>query len=74
MSYEKEKEVLEGQIEELNEEIRRLGYRISELLNVDCTLGVCTFDPEVDNVQDKIKEVEEKKRILERLKKTIGTC
>jgi len=32
---------------------------------VDCNFGVCTFDPEINNVEEKIKEVEEKRQLLE---------
>ena len=69
-----EKEILEKEIESLNNEIKNLGYQLSGLLNVDCSFGVCSFDPEVDDIESKIKEVEEKKALLERLKQNINSC
>ena len=71
MAYEGEKEILESEIEKINKEIEKLGYQLSEILNVDCSLGVCSFDPEVDNMQDKMKEIEEKKKLLSFLKENL---
>ena len=71
MSYEGEKEILGKEIEKINKEIKDLSYQLSELLNVDCNLGVCSFDPQVDNIQDKMKEIEEKKKLLLFLKENL---
>jgi len=70
----KERQLLEEQIEKLNEEIKKLGYELSALLNVDCNLGECMFDPEADDVKEKLQEVEEKKRMLALIKERIGQC
>ncbi len=76
MSQEKEeqKNVLEGQIEALNEGIKELGYKLEGILDVGCSLGVCAFDPEVDDVQEKIREVQKKRAILERLRDSLDSC
>ena len=74
MTIEKEQKVLESQIESLNEEIKSLGYELGGLLNIDCSFGVCAYDPEVEDLQGKLKEVEEKKALLERIKKNIRSC
>ena len=71
MSYDGEKEILSMEIEKINREIKDLSYQLSELLNVDCNLGVCSFDPQVDNIQDKMKEIEEKKKLLLFLKENL---
>ncbi|MCL6583058.1 MAG: hypothetical protein K6U11_05395 [bacterium] len=71
---EDEKKVLEREIEHLNEEIKALGYQLSGLLHVDCSFGVCSFNPETDNVQEKLREVQEKKALLDRLKQNINSC
>ncbi len=68
MTYEHEKEILEKEIKKLNEEIKALGYKLGGILNVDCNFGICTFDPEADNVQEKMREIEEQKKLLEFLK------
>ena len=69
-----ERQLLDKQIENLNEEIKNLGYELSGLLNVDCSFGVCAYDPEADNLQDKLQEVQEQKELLERIKKNIRSC
>ena len=69
-----ERQLLDKQIENLNEEIKTLGYELSGLLNVDCSFGVCAYDPEADNLQGKLKEVQEQKELLERIKKNIRSC
>jgi len=71
MSHNGEKEILDREIEKINHEIKTLSYKLSELLNVDCNLGVCSFDPEVDNIQDKMKEIDEKKKLLLFLKENL---
>jgi len=71
MDIENDKKILEKEIESLNDEIKNLGYQLGGLLNVDCSFGVCAFDPEVDDVQEKLKEVQEKKALLEKLKQNI---
>ena len=71
---EEQKSVLESQIQALNEEIRELGYKLEGLLDVGCSLGVCAFDPEVDDVQEKLAEVQKKRTILERIRGNLDTC
>jgi prefoldin subunit 5 len=71
---EEQKNVLEGQIEALNEDIKELGYKLEGILDVGCSLGACTFDPEADDVQEKIKEVQRKRAILERLRDNLDSC
>lgn len=71
MNHESERNILEHEIEKLNEEIKDLGYKLSELLNVDCNFGYCSFDPDVDNFQEKMEEIEKTKKLLEFLKKNI---
>ena len=56
------------EIEALNEEIKKLGYKLSALLNVNCSFGSCILDPEVTKVQDKIKQVQDTKALLEQIK------
>ncbi len=69
-----ERQLLDKQIENLNEEIKNLGYELSGLLNVDCSFGVCAYDPEADNLQDKLQEVHEQKELLEKIKKNLSSC
>ena len=71
---EEQKKVLEGQIRELNDEIKQLGYKLEGILDVGCSLGVCAYDPEVDDVNEKIAEVQKKRAILERIRDNLDTC
>lgn len=74
MTVENDKKLLDKEIESLNEEIKNLGYQLSGVLNVDCSFGVCAFDPDADSLQDKMKEIQEKRALLERLKENINSC
>ncbi|MGA1864020.1 MAG: hypothetical protein ACMUHX_03055 [bacterium] len=74
MNHEEEQKILEHEIEKLNEELKDLGYKLSELLNVDCNFGACSFDKEMDNVREKMAEVEKTKKLLEFLKNNIDKC
>lgn len=62
-----EKELLQKEIEDLNNRIKELAYRLGGVLDVDCNLGVCSYDPEADDLQAKLKEVHERKALLEKL-------
>ncbi|MGA1824899.1 MAG: hypothetical protein ACMUIP_09555 [bacterium] len=73
MGTEEDKKLLEKEIDDLNEKIKQLSYQLSGLLDVDCSFGVCHYDPMADDIQEKIKEVQEKKELLERLKKKISS-
>ena len=74
MDVENQQKMLAEQIENLNEEIKNLGYQLSGLLNVDCSFGVCSYDPEAENLQDKLKEVNERKELLEQIKRNLRAC
>ncbi|MGA1867382.1 MAG: hypothetical protein ACMUJM_02430 [bacterium] len=74
MGSEDDKKILEREIANLNQEIDNLGYKLSGILNVDCSFGDCYYDPEVDDIQEKIKEVQEKKALLQRIKNNIDSC
>jgi prefoldin subunit 5 len=67
-------DVLESQIGALNDEIKELGYKLEGILDVGCSLGVCAYDPEVDDIQEKIREVQKKRNILEHLKISLDSC
>ena len=62
-----DKKLLQKEIDSLNNEIRKLAYRLGGVLDVDCNLGVCSYDPEADDLQVKMKEVQQRKALLEKL-------
>ena len=71
---EEDRELLESQIKNLNEELSELAYRLGGLLDVDCNMGVCAYNPEADDLQEKMKEVKKKKELLERLRSNLDSC
>ena len=62
-----DRKLLQKEIDGLNNEIKKLAYRLGGVLDVDCNLGVCSYDPEADDLQVKMKEVQERKALLEKL-------
>ena len=71
---ENDRELLQKQIDSLNDEIKTLAYRLGGLLDVDCNLGVCSYNPEADNLQDKMKEVQERKALLQKILQGLDSC
>jgi chaperonin cofactor prefoldin len=67
-------EVLDGEVKELEEETRKLADRVMELAGVDCNTGACVFDPEMEDVQAKISEIQKRKKTLEDIKGALDTC
>jgi hypothetical protein len=71
---EEERQLLQKQIDSLNDEIKSLAYKLGGLLDVDCNLGVCSYDPDADDLQEKMQEVQKRKVLLERIMQGIDTC
>ncbi|MGA1869747.1 MAG: hypothetical protein ACMUJM_14520 [bacterium] len=72
MGRKRDKNVLKREIESLNDEIKNLGHRLSELLHVNCSFGKCILDPEVNMIQNRLIEAQEAKALLERIRKNRG--
>ena len=68
-----DRELLQKEIDALNNEMKKLAYHLGGLLDVDCNLGVCSYDPEADDLQAKMKEVQERKALLEKLMGNIAS-
>lgn len=73
MADETKRAMLDKEIKGLNDELKKLEYKLGELLNLDCSFGTCTFDPEIDNIKDKMIETEEKKKLLEFIRKNLDS-
>ena len=69
-----DRELLESQIKTLNEQLSKLAYRLGGLFDIDCNMGVCAYNPEADDLQEKMKEVQKKKELLERLSSNLDSC
>ncbi len=71
MKKKNEKEILAREINNLNEEITLLSHQLNEIFSVNCSFGVCLFNPEVDSIQEKMREVQERKELFESIKKRV---
>lgn len=71
---ENDRKLLRKQIDSLNDEIKTLAYKLGGLLDVNCNLGVCSYDPEADNLQETMKEVQQRKVLLEKIMKGLDSC
>ncbi len=70
MSDERE-QILQEEITNLEERTRILASKMQELMGIDCSFGSCVFDPEVEDVEEKIGEVQRKKKVLEDIMKEL---
>jgi len=73
MANEKE-ELLNKEIEEYEDQLSVLASKMQELAGVDCSFGACVFDPEMKEVEDKLAEVEKRKKVLGEVMDTIDKC
>ncbi len=73
MEGEKEK-VLQEEVGKLEEQLKILAEKIQVLTGIDCSFGSCVFDPEMTEVEQKISEVQRRKRILERIMNELEAC
>jgi hypothetical protein len=60
-----EEKILERELAELDEKVRELAEKFEELASEDCDFGKCVFDPEMEDVQDKIAEVQRRKKMVQ---------
>jgi prefoldin subunit 5 len=69
-----EEEVLKKELADLDDQTDRLAEKFEELAGIDCDFGECIFDPEMDDVNKKIAEVQRRKKILEGLIAHLEGC
>lgn len=73
MASERE-ELLNGEMQAFEEELRRLAVRLEEISGVDCNFGACVFDPAMNDIEDKIAEVQKRKKILNDVMESLEAC
>ncbi len=73
MADEKE-ELLNQEIEAYEDELRVVAGKLQELAGVDCSFGACVFDPEMEDVEAKLAELEKRKKILTEVKDSLEKC
>lgn len=65
---------LQKQIDELEEETKKLAEHMEELAGMDCNFGTCIFDPKMEDVEAKIAEVQKRKKMVESMVKSLKEC
>ncbi|OFW56497.1 MAG: hypothetical protein A2W01_03550 [Candidatus Solincola sediminis] len=73
MASERE-EMLNGEMETFEQELRRLASKLGEISGVDCNFGACVFDPQMNDVEEKIAEVQKRKQILAEVMESLKNC
>ncbi len=68
------KELLNREIASYEEELRAVANRLQEIAGVDCSFGACVFDPEMVDVEERLTDLERRKRILGEVKESLRTC
>jgi len=69
-----EEEVLKKELADLDDQTDKLAEKFEELAGIDCDFGECIFDPEMDDVNKKIAEVQRRKKLLEGLIAHLESC
>ena len=67
-------EMLNGELEAFEEELKQLAVRLEEISGVDCNFGACVFDPAMNDIEDKIAEVQKRKKILNDVLQSLEAC
>jgi prefoldin subunit 5 len=73
MADEKE-ELLNKEIEDYEEELKSVAGKLQELAGVDCSFGACVFDPEMQDVEAKLAEIQRRKKVLSEVKESLDKC
>ncbi|MEW6554549.1 MAG: hypothetical protein AB1384_09710 [Actinomycetota bacterium] len=73
MANEKE-ELLNQEIEAYEEELRVVASKLQEIAGVDCSFGACVFDPEMEDVEAKLADLEKRKKVLAEVKESLDKC
>jgi hypothetical protein len=73
MANEKE-ELLNKEIEAYEDELAVVAGKLQELAGVDCSFGACVFDPEMQDVEAKLADLDKRKKILGEVKDSLEQC
>lgn len=73
MADEKE-ELLNEEVKAYEEELKVLAGKLQELAGVDCSFGACVFDPEMQDVEAKLAEVQKRKKVIAEVMETLKQC
>ncbi len=73
MADEKE-ELLQKEIADYEEKLRVLASKLQELAGVDCNFGSCVFDPEMKTVEEKLADLQRRKKTLQEIMESLKQC
>ena len=73
MANEKE-DLLNKEIEGYEDELKVLAGKLQELAGVDCSFGACVFDPEMEDVEARLAEMEKRKKVLAEVMDSLKQC
>jgi len=73
MAEEQEK-LLNQEIEAYDDELAKLAEKLEEVAGVDCNFGACVFDPEMTDVEQKIAEVQKRRKTVADIIDSLRAC
>jgi len=62
---EEREKVLESEIADLDEQMKKLAVKMEEIAGTDCDFGACVLDPAMESVEEKIEEVQRRKKAVQ---------
>jgi prefoldin subunit 5 len=62
---EEREKVLESEIADLDEQMKKLAVKMEEIAGTDCDFGSCVLDPAMESVEEKIEEVQRRKKAVQ---------
>ncbi|MBU1670519.1 MAG: hypothetical protein KKF41_14970 [Actinobacteria bacterium] len=67
-------ELLNQEIADLEEQTAVIAERLEEVMGVDCNFGTCIFDPAMTDIEDKLAEVQKRKKNMEKILSDLEAC
>lgn len=71
---EDQEKLLNQEIEAYDDELAKLAEKLEEVAGVDCNFGACVFDPEMNDVEDKIAEVQKRRKTIADIIDSLREC
>jgi hypothetical protein len=73
MAEEQEK-LLQEEIAAFDEELKQLAEKLEELAGVDCSFGACVLDPAMTDTEEKLAEVQKRRKIAAEIIDSLKAC
>jgi len=62
---EEREKVLEKEIADLDDQMKKLAVKLEEIAGAYCDFGACVLDPAMESVEEKIEEVQRRKKAVQ---------